>query len=110
MYAPDVPLAVKVVDVATPLASVVAVVVFVSVPAKVPLAPVAGAVNVTTTPLTGCEPLSSTVATSGAANAVLMVAVWGVPLVAVIVAGVLAAFVRIKSAGVDTPATDAVAV
>ena len=98
------------VEVATPLALVVAVAVFVLVPAKMPLAPVAGAVNVTTTPLTGCELLSSTVAASGAANAVLIGAVCGVPLVAVIVAGVLAAFVRLKSAGVDSPATDAVTV
>ena len=90
---------------ATPLALVVAVAVLVLVPAKVPLAPVAGAVNVTTTPLTGCDLLSSTVATSGAANAVLMAALWGVPLVAVIVAGVAAAFVRLKMAGVDTPTT-----
>jgi len=103
-------LAVNAGDVATPLAFVVAVLMFVLVPAKMPLAPVDGAVNVTITPLTGCDPLSSTVATSGAANAVSMVAVCGVPLVAVIVAGTAAALVRLKLAGVDTPATDAVTV
>ena len=69
--APDVPLAVKVVEVAKPLALVVSV--SVAVPfANVPLAPVAGAVNVTTAPLTGFLPLSTTVATSGAGNAVLI--------------------------------------
>jgi hypothetical protein len=80
---PTVAFAVNVVEVATPLALVVAVVVFVPF-AKVPLAPVMGAVNVTVTPLTGVEPLSRTVATSGAANAVLTAALCGVPLVAAI--------------------------
>jgi hypothetical protein len=100
---------VNVVEVATPLALVVAIVVFVPF-AKVPLAPEAGAVNVTVTPLTGFEPLSSTVATRGAANAVLIVALCGVPLVAVIDAGAPTVFVRLKLAGVDTPATVAVTV
>ena len=104
------PLAAKVAEVATPLALVVAVVELVLAPAKVPLAPVDGAVNVTITPWTGCDPLSSTVATSGAANAVSMVAVCGVPLVAVIDAGVAPAFVRLKLAGVATPTTVAITV
>jgi hypothetical protein len=76
---------VNVVEVATPLALVVAIVVFVPF-AKVPLAPEAGAVNVTVTPLTGIpsgDPLFVTVATSGA-NAVLTAALCGVPLVAAI--------------------------
>jgi hypothetical protein len=94
-------------EVATPLALVVAVVVFVLLSAKVPLAPLAGAVKVTTTPLTGCDPLSRTVATRGAENADSTVAVCGVPLVAVIVAGTAAALVRLKFAGVETPLTDA---
>jgi hypothetical protein len=64
-------LAVNTADVATPLAFVVAVF---TPPAKVPLAPAAGGVNVTTTPLTGLFPASVTVAASGAANAVLIVA------------------------------------
>jgi hypothetical protein len=98
---------VNVVEVAMPLALVVSV--SVAVPfVNVPLAPVAGAVNVTMTPLTGFEPPSSTVATKGAVNAELIPAVCGVPLVAVIVAGGPAAFVRLKSAGVDTPETVAV--
>jgi hypothetical protein len=103
-------LAVNADDVATPLAFVVAVIVRVALPAKMALAPVAGAVKVTTTPVIGCDPLSNTVATSGAANAVLMAALCGVPLVAVIVAGVAAAFSRLKLAGVDTPPTVAIAV
>jgi hypothetical protein len=74
-----VALAVNVADVATPLALVVAVF---TPPAKVPLAPEAGGVNVTTTPLTGLLPESVTVATNGAANVVLIVALCGVPLVA----------------------------
>jgi hypothetical protein len=92
-------------DVATPLALVFAVF---TPPAKVPLAPVVGAVNVTCTLLTGFEPLSSTVATSGAANAVLTWALCGVPLVAVIDAAAPAVFVRLKLAGVAAPVTAAV--
>ncbi len=97
-------------EVATPLALVVAVVVLVVVSANVPLAPDAGAVNVTIAPFTGFWPLSSTVATSGAANAVLVAALCGVPLVAVIEAAAPAVLVRLKLAGVDTPVTAAVTV
>ena len=61
VYAPVVAFAVKTAEVATPLASVVAVF----------------------TPLAG-DPFDMTVATSGAANAVPTVAVCGVPLVAAI--------------------------
>jgi hypothetical protein len=60
-------LAVKTADVATPEAFVTAVL---APPAKVPLAPDGGAVNVTVTPLTGFPFASFTVATSGDANAV----------------------------------------
>ena len=84
-------------DVATPLALVVAV--FVP-PANVPLAPLAGGVNVTTTPLTGLLPASVTVATKSAANAVLMAALWPEPLVAVTFAAVPALFVNEKFADV----------
>jgi hypothetical protein len=56
-------------------------------PAKVPLAPVAGAVNVTTAPFTGLLPLSTTVAASSAGNAELTGVLCGVPLVGVIAAG-----------------------
>ena len=100
-------LAVRTAEVATPLALVVAVL---TPPAKVPLAPVAGALNVTTTPLTGLLPASFTVATSAAANAVLIVALCGVPLVAVMVAAAPALLVREKFAGVATPGTVAVTV
>src|SRR6266852_4856725 len=67
---PAVAFAVNVVDVATPLPFVGGAVV-VAVPfANVPLAPLPGAVKVTTTPLTGLFPASVTVATIGAVNAV----------------------------------------
>ena len=52
VYDPNVLLAVKVGAVATPSALVAAVAEF-PLPAKVPLAPLAGAVKVTLTPLTG---------------------------------------------------------
>ena len=73
-------MAVKVPDVATPFAPVVAVF---PPGAKVPLAPAAGGVNVTITPLTGLPPESVTVATKGAAKVVLIAALWPDPLVAV---------------------------
>src|SRR5215471_21168785 len=100
-------MAVKVAEVATPLALVVAVF---TPPAKVPLAPLTGAVKVTTTPLSGFPPLSFTVATSGAANAVPIVALCGVPLVATMEAAVPGLFVSEKFAGIATPATVAVTV
>jgi uncharacterized membrane protein len=74
---------VNVAEVATPLAFVVAVF---TPPANVPLAPLPGAVNVTTTPLTGLFDASRTVACSAAANAVFTVALCGVPLLAVTLA------------------------
>ncbi|MGA7302172.1 MAG: hypothetical protein WBD45_10965 [Terriglobales bacterium] len=96
-------------EVATPLALVVSV--SVDIPfANVPLAPVVGAVNVTETPLTGFESLSTTVAARGTLNADPTVAVCGVPLVDVIVAGAEAMFVRANMAGVDAPMTTAVTV
>jgi hypothetical protein len=63
--------AVNVAEVATPEALVTAVL---TPPAKLPLAPLPGALNVTVTPLTGLLPESFTVATNGAANAVLIAA------------------------------------
>src|SRR5208282_689469 len=72
--------------VATPFASVVSVSEFVEVEAKVPLAPVVGAVKVTNAPLNGAPPMV-TVATSGAENAVFNCALCGVPLVAAINSG-----------------------
>ena len=71
---------------ATPLLFVVAVVVF-TPPVNVPLAPLAGAVNVTVTPLTGLLLASLTVAASAVAKAVFTVALCAVPAVAVMLAG-----------------------
>src|SRR5207302_143916 len=82
-----------------PLPSVVPVMV-VPLLLNVPLAPViAGAVKVTTTPETGLLPASRTVTTSALPKAVLMVALWGVPEVAAMLAGVPAVLVRLKEAG-----------
>jgi len=92
-----VALAVKVPDVATPLAPVVAVF---PPGAKVPLAPAAGGVNVTMTPLTGLPPLSVTVATNGAVKAVLIVVLWPDPVVAVTFAGAAVRLVMAKFAEV----------
>jgi hypothetical protein len=88
---------VNVAEVATPLALVVAVF---TPPAKVPLAPLAGGANVTTTPLTGLLPASVTVATKGAAKAVLIVALCPEPLVTATFVGVPDVFVREKFAEV----------
>jgi hypothetical protein len=101
---PTLELALKVEEEATPDPSVVAVIV-VNPPENVPLAADPGALNVTVIPLTGWLPLSKTVATSSAPNAVLMVALCGVPLVGVIVAGAFAVFVSEKFAAVATPDT-----
>jgi hypothetical protein len=108
--APAVPFAVKGADVATPLAFVVAVLVFDAVSANVPLAPVAGALNTTTAPLTGFWPLSTTVTTIGAANEVFTMTPCDAPLVAAIVAGAPVVFVRLKLAGVAAPEVAAVTV
>src|SRR5438093_11277251 len=81
---PAVAFAVNTADVATPLVFVVAVF---TPPAKVPLAPLPGAVNVTVTLPTGLFPASRTVACSGVANAVLTVALCPEPLVTATVAG-----------------------
>lgn len=103
-----VPFAVKVGAVALPFASVVACA-LVEPPVNVPLAPEPGAVNVTTTPLVG-DPLVVTVATSADANAELIVALCGVPPVAVITSCDAAVFVRLKFAGELAPVTVAVTV
>jgi len=66
------------VEVANPLALVVAVVVLVPVSANVPLAPVVGAVKVTVTPPTGA-PLLVTATTRGEAKAPLIAWLCGVP-------------------------------
>jgi hypothetical protein len=87
-YAPAVSLAVKIVAVAKPFASVVTVVVFVLVSVNVPLAPVGGAAKVTATPLAG-DPLTITVATRGSAKAPSTPWLCGVPLVAAIISTVV---------------------
>ena len=92
---PAVALAVKIAAVATPDALVVAVF---TPPANVPLAPLAGAAKVTVTPLTGLLKESLTVACSCAANAVLTVALWGVPAVAAMLAAEPARLVNKKLA------------
>jgi hypothetical protein len=91
-------------EVATPLALVTAVLPL----AKVALAPDAGTANVTVTPLMGLFPESFTVTCSADPNAVLMMALCGVPAVAVMDAGVPAVFVKAKLADPLTPDTLAV--
>src|SRR5207253_2968031 len=97
-----VALAVNAADAATPLELVTAVF---TPPAKEPLAPLPGAVNVTVTPGTRLLNPSLTVACSGEPNAEFTAALWGVPPVAVMVAGAPAVLVRLKLAGVPTPDT-----
>jgi hypothetical protein len=92
--------------VATPLLLVVAVAV--ADPPNVALAPLPGAVNVTVAPLTGLLLESFTMACSAVANAVLIVALCGVPALAVMLAGGPAVLVKLKLADVDTPDTLAV--
>ena len=82
---PRMALAVKVDDVATPLALLVAVF---TPPANVPLGPFGGTINVTTAPATGLFCKSATLATRGAAKGELIGALCGVPLIAVINPGV----------------------
>jgi len=94
---PAVAFAVNVAEVATPLVFVVAVF---APPANVPLAPLPGAVNVTTTPLTGLFEASVTVATKGAPNAVLIAALCPDPLVTATFAAGPAVFVSEKFAEV----------
>ena len=97
--------AAKIAAVAIPCAFVVAV--FTPL-ANVPPAPLAGAAKVTVMPLTGLIVESFAVACSCAANAVLTVALCGVPAVAVMLAGGPARFVKRKLAGVEDPTADAV--
>jgi hypothetical protein len=94
---PAVAFAVNVAEVATPLAFVVAV--FTPL-ANVPLAPLAGGVKATTTPLTGLLLASVTVATKGAPKAVLIVVLCPDPPVTVTFAGAADVFVRAKFAEV----------
>src|SRR5262249_27031127 len=95
----------KTTEVAIPEAFVVAVF---TAPAKDPLAPVPGAVKVTTAPATVLPLASLTVATRGALNAAFTCALCGVPLVAVTEAAGPALFVSAKFAVPATPETEAV--
>lgn len=100
-------MAVNIAAVATPEAFVTAV--FVP-PAKLPLAPLAGAENVTVTPLTGLPPASFTVAESREAKAVLMAVLCPAPPVALTDAGPDGVLVSEKLAGDCPPCTAAVTV
>ena len=97
-------LAVKAGAVAIPDAPVATVTV-VSPPGKVPLAPEAGAENVTAAFGTGLPDPSFAVAPSAVLNRPPMGACWGVPAVARIEAGGPARFVSAKLAGVVAPMT-----
>jgi hypothetical protein len=100
-----VALAVNVGAVATPELLVTAVAVMLLVRAKVPVAPLAGALKLTVVPSTGL-PLTATVACSEE-NAAPVLTVWGVPEVAATVKPLL---VRKKLAERLVPETTAVAV
>jgi hypothetical protein len=97
MYDPAVPFAVNIAEVATPDEFVTAVV---DPPAKVPLAPDAGAVKVTTTPFTGLPPASVTVAVSRFPKDVLTAVLCPDPPVAAMAAAGPAVLVIVKLAGV----------
>jgi hypothetical protein len=94
--------------VATPLALVTTLAV--ADPPNVAVAPLAGAVKVTVTPLTKLPPLSFTVACKAVAKAVVMTVLCGVPAVVAMLAADPAVFVKLKLAGFATPATAAVIV
>jgi hypothetical protein len=105
---PDVALAVKAGEVATPEALVCTVAVMLGgVTANVPLAPDAGAVNVTLAPEIRLPLASFTVATNGRLKAAPTSALWPPPEVAVIVPGAPATLVRAKVAEPVTPVTEA---
>jgi hypothetical protein len=107
---PGVPFAVNAEAVARPAALVVAVVVLLTVLANVPLAPVAGARNVTIAFPTGFWPLSTTLATRRVPKVVLIPELCGVPLTAVIAAGAPVVLLRLKLAPACAPDAEAVTV
>jgi hypothetical protein len=92
--------------VATPLLLVTAV----AVAEPLNVAPAPGAVNVTVIPLSRLLPASFTVACNAVEKAVLIVALCGVPVVVLTLAGEPALFVREKMAPAVTPETMAVTV
>lgn len=105
VYEPSVGLARNAGAVAMPLAFVVTV----GFAANVPVAPEAGAANVTETPLTTLWAASFTTAWNGVANVLLMPAVCGVPATAVMDAAGPGRFVSENTAGA-IPGCEAVTV
>lgn len=103
---PAIEFAVNVGAFAMPLAFVAAVAV--ADPLKAALAAVAGAANVTSTPLTGFPLASFTRACRAVPNAVFTVALCGAPALDAMLAGGGSVFVREKFAAADTPVTVAV--
>ena len=95
LYAPAVEFAVNTGEVAIPLASVVATL---WAPANVPLAPEAGAENVTWMPARGLAELSLTTTRRGLANAVLIATLCEEPSTILIEAGCAAVIFRLKVA------------
>ena len=107
VYDPVTPLAVNAGDLATPCALVLTVF---TPPAKVPLAPLLGALKVIMTFCTGLPNVSFNVAESACGKAVLIGVLCGVPPVAVSDAGVPDWFVRAKPGLVVSAAVVAVTV
>jgi hypothetical protein len=99
-------LAVRAGAVAIPFAPVTAVIG--AVPLNTALGPVAGAANVTVTPLKGFPLASFTNACGAVAKVVFTAVLCVLPAAAVTLAGAPAVFARLKLAGVATPATLAV--
>src|SRR5947209_7539830 len=102
-----VPLVLLAVSFALAMPAALVVTVMLALPLlNVPLAPLAGAVNVTLMPLTGLPNWSVTVATNGPAKVVPAGVLWLFPPVAAMAAGGL--LVRLKAARLATPVTVAV--
>jgi hypothetical protein len=77
---------------------------------NVALAPDPGAPKLTVTPDSGLFPASRTTTTNDEAKPVLIAVDCPLPLTTLTLAGALAVFVRLKSAGVATPLTLALTV
>jgi hypothetical protein len=77
---------------------------------RVAVAPVVGALKVTVAPEIGLPSASVTVTASGLPKAIPTVALWPPPPVATMFAGAPTVLVRLKEAGVDTPAAAALMV
>ena len=103
VYAPDFVLAVKLLEVAWPSPPVLAVVLLAAL-AKLPDAPVVGAVKVTVVPGTGLPYWSVTLAVRAVVKAVFIAAAWPEPDTAATLAGAPAVFVAEKLVAPVTPA------